>query len=55
MRERPGIKIEKYTEKLIECVVEIIKAQIFDIDPEKKKNLQQNVIEATFIGVGNRI
>ena len=50
IRERTGLDIEKYTEKPIECVVEIVKAQIIDIDPEEKKKLPPNAIEATFMG-----
>jgi len=50
MRERTGIEVEKYTEKPLECVVEIIKAQFFEVDPDKKNKIPHDAISATFIG-----
>lgn len=49
IRERTGIEVEKYTEKPLECVVEIIKARFFDLKDDKIKPPTE-AIHGTFVG-----
>ena len=52
IRERSGLEVEKYQEKPIECVSEIVKARFFKIE-ELKENKQKppaDAIQGTFIG-----
>ena len=49
LRERTGIEVEKYMDKPLECLAEIVKAQF--IDPKTpKKDLPSDVVKGTFIG-----
>ncbi|GEM_PF-3531928 len=50
VRERTGLEMENYIDKPLECVVEITKAQFFEIDIKKEKKLPQDAIMATFVG-----
>lgn len=49
IRERTGIEVEKYTDKPLECVVEIIKARFFDLQDDTIKP-PAGAGHGTFIG-----
>jgi len=49
IRERTGIEVEKYAEKPLECVVEIVKARFFDLKDDKIKPPVE-MIYGSFVG-----
>ena len=51
-REHSGLEVEKYTDKPIECVSEIVKARFLNIEElkEKEQKPPADAIQGTFIG-----